>query len=130
MRAPAIALLAVGAALAGCGSDEDDVAGVMESFLESVAAGDASAACGQLSESTRNKLEKDEMVPCPEALEKVGLSGESSVTDTVVAGTAARVSLAGGEYAFLDRGPGGWKIAAAGCRPTAPEEPYDCELES
>ena len=130
MRAPAIALLAAAAVLAGCGSDEDDAAGVTRSFLEAVTAGDAPVACGELSESTREKLEKDEMAPCPEALEKVGLSGEGPVTETVVAGTAARVSLAGGEYAFLDRGPGGWTIAAAGCRPAAPEEPYECELES
>ena len=24
---------------------------------------------------------------------------------------------------------GGWKISAAGCRPTAPEQPYECVLE-
>jgi hypothetical protein len=130
VRAPVIVLLAAAAVLVGCGGDEDDAAGVTRSFLDSVAAGDAPAACGELSESTREKLEKDEMAPCPEALEEVGLSGESAVTDSVVAGTAARVSLAGGEYAFLDRGPGGWTIAAAGCKPAAPGEPYDCELES
>ena len=30
---------------------------------------------------------------------------------------------------FLSEGPEGWTISAAGCRPTAPERPYECELE-
>jgi hypothetical protein len=130
MRAPAIALLAVAAMLAGCGSDEDDAAGVTRSFFEAVAAGDGATACAELSESTREKLEKDEGAPCPEGLGKLDLGGESDVTGTHVSGTAATVSLVGGEHAFLDRTSKGWRIAAAGCKPAAPEEPYDCELES
>jgi hypothetical protein len=130
MRSPVITLLAVAAMLAGCGSDEQDAAGVARGFLDSVAAGDGAAACRDLSTSTRQKLEKDERAPCPVAVGKVGLSGESDVTGTDVSGTGAMVSLAGGEHAFLDRTSGGWRVSAAGCRPAAPGEPYDCELES
>ncbi len=25
------------------------------------------------------------------------------------------------------RAPGGWRISAAGCRPTAPDKPFDCD---
>jgi hypothetical protein len=39
------------------------------------------------------------------------------------------VSLLEGGTLFLDEGPGGWEISAAGCTPTAPELPFDCELE-
>ena len=123
-----VVLLAV--AFAGCGSEQDDAADVTRSFLRAVAAQNAQAACGELARSTRKKLEKDEMSPCPEALETVGISGEREVTGSDVFGTAAVVSLSGGEYAFLDRTPEGWRISAAGCRPAGPEEPYDCELES
>jgi hypothetical protein len=121
-------LLAV--AFAGCGADEDDAAGVARDFLRSVAAGDAQAACRELAASTLQKLEKDETAPCPEALEKLGVSGDGEVTGAEVFGTAAMVSLSGGDYAFLDRTPEGWRISAAGCRPAGAEEPYDCELES
>ena len=34
-----------------------------------------------------------------------------------------------GDTLFLDDTSRGWKVAAAGCRPTAPREPYDSELE-
>ena len=124
----AVVLLTV--AFAGCGSDGEEAADVTRGFLRSVAAQNAQAACGELARSTREKLEKDEMSPCPEALETVGISGEREVTGSDVFGMAAMVSLSGGEYAFLDKTPEGWRISAAGCRPAGPEEPYDCELES
>jgi hypothetical protein len=38
------------------------------------------------------------------------------------------VKLAG-DTLFLDQTSTGWKISAAGCRLTSPDEPYDCELE-
>jgi hypothetical protein len=37
---------------------------------------------------------------------------------------------AGGEAAFLDQTPAGWRISAAGCTPTKDDMPYDCELEN
>jgi hypothetical protein len=42
---------------------------------------------------------------------------------------SAQVRLAHGGSDLLNEGPTGWTISAAGCRPTAPEQPYDCELE-
>jgi hypothetical protein len=51
------------------------------------------------------------------------------VADTRVEITSAIATLAEGGSDFLDEGPGGWKISAAGCEPTLPDQPYECELE-
>jgi hypothetical protein len=42
---------------------------------------------------------------------------------------SAVMRLAEGGSDFLDEGPDGWRISAAGCEPTTPQQPYDCELE-
>jgi hypothetical protein len=34
-----------------------------------------------------------------------------------------------GGTTFLDEGPDGWEVSAAGCMPTAPNLPFDCVLE-
>ena len=44
--------------------------------------------------------------------------------------TSAHATLAEGGTDFLDEGPDGWRVSAAGCEPTAPSQPYDCELEN
>jgi hypothetical protein len=57
----------------------------------------------------------------------------SSVARAQVYITSAKVDLADGESAFLDRTPAGWKLAAVGCKPKGSkpaDRPYDCELES
>ena len=125
----ATAVLVTGALLAGCGGQEGDAAAVARSFVASIAAGDARAACASLAPTTRETLEKDEAAPCAEALRKLDLR-TAGVRDTEVFVSEARVALANGEFAFLGRTPDGWKVSAAGCKPTASEEPYDCELES
>jgi hypothetical protein len=43
--------------------------------------------------------------------------------------TSASVSLVDGGTLFLDEASDGWEISAAGCRPSAPDRPFDCELE-
>lgn len=123
-------MLAAEALLAGCGAQEGDAAAVARGFLAAIEAGDARAACASLAPATREKLEKDETAQCDEALGKLDLRAADGVTDTEVFVSEARVTLANGEFAFLGRTPDGWKVSAAGCKPTAPEEPYDCELES
>ena len=44
---------------------------------------------------------------------------------------SAIVELSNGQAAFLDEGKQGWRIAAAGCQPSAkpPDRPFECELE-
>ena len=127
--ASAACLLAL--ALAGCGTGEraDDAAAVAERFHAALEAGDGQAACDELSEETALALEQQEKKPCEEAVLELGLPEGGSVADTRVEITSAVATLAEGGTDFLDEGPDGWKIAAAGCTPTLPDQPYDCELE-
>jgi hypothetical protein len=119
-------------ALVGCGTAdrEDDVAAVAERFHTALEAGDGQAACEQLSEDTASTLERREKNPCEEAILTLELPKGGSVADTRVYVTTAFTTLAEGGSDFLDEGPHGWRVSAAGCKPTAPSQPYDCELEN
>jgi hypothetical protein len=125
-----IACLAV-LALAGCGTGEraSDAGGVAERFHAALEAGDGQAACEQLSEETASKLERQEKKPCEQAILELELPKGAQVADTSVDVTNAVATLAEGGADFLDEGPDGWKISAAGCVPTLPDQPYECELE-
>jgi hypothetical protein len=127
--AAAACLLAL--VVAGCGTGEraDDAAAVTERFHAALEAGDGQAACDELSEETASKLEQQEKKPCEEAILGLELPKGGTVADSRVEITSAVTTLADGDSDFLDEGPEGWKIAAAGCVPTLPDQPYDCELE-
>ena len=118
-------------ATAGCGTGEraDDAAAVTERFHAALEANDGAAACDELSEETASKLEQQEKKPCEEAILGLELPRGGTVADTRVDVTSAVATLAEGDSDFLDEGPDGWKIAAAGCVPTVPDQPYECELE-
>jgi hypothetical protein len=60
----------------------------------------------------------------------LGLTTRARVAETSVYVTTASVALAGGGTLFLDEAAHGWEVSAAGCRPTAPDLPYDCELQA
>ena len=128
---PRVALLACVLALVGCGTAdrERDAASVAESFHAALEEGDGQAACDELSEETASELERQEKRPCGEAILELKLPKGGTVADTRVEITSAVTTLAGGDSDFLDEGPEGWKIAAAGCVPTLPDQPYECELE-
>jgi hypothetical protein len=128
---PRVALLACVLALVGCGTAERerDAASVTESFHAALEAGDGQAACDELSEETASKLEQQEKKPCEQAILGLELPKGGSVAFTEIEVTSAYVRLAEGGADFLDEGPEGWSISAAGCKPTAPEQPYECELE-
>jgi hypothetical protein len=117
--------------VAGCapGEREDDAAAVVESFHAALQQGDGAAACEQLAEATASKLEREEQKPCEEAILELELPRGGTVAYRRVEVRSAMVRLAEGGSDFLDEGDDGWKIAAAGCVPTAPEQPYECELE-
>lgn len=91
---------------------------------------DGQAACDQLSEETSSKLEQQEKKPCEAAILSLQLPKGGSVASTRVYVTSAFATLAEGGTDFLDEGPDGWRVSAAGCEPTAPSQPYDCELEN
>jgi hypothetical protein len=127
----ALALLAAGVSL-GCGTSdrETDATTTVERFQRALEGSDGGLACEQLSESTRSKLEQQEGDPCAEAILGLELPAGRTAARATVYVTSASVTLDDGGTLFLNEAASGWEIAAAGCRPTAPDLPYDCELES
>jgi hypothetical protein len=125
-------LLGLACLLSACGTSdrEADAAAVVERFQTALAGDDGAAACAELSEETSQALEQQEGEPCDEAILGVELPSGGRVGSTTVEVTSAAVSLIGGGTLFLNEAPGGWEISAAGCSPTAPDLPFDCELES
>jgi hypothetical protein len=113
----------------GTGEREDDVAAVTESFHAALEAGDGRAACDELTEETASALEQQEKKPCEEAILGLELPQGGTVADARVEITSATATLEEGGTDFLDEGPDGWKLSAAGCVPTVPDQPYECELE-
>jgi hypothetical protein len=131
---PKLLLLAclLAPALAACGTAgrEADAAAVAKRFHAAVESGDGQAACKELSESTASKLEQQEKKPCEQAIVSVGLPKGATVASAGVYVTSAFAQLSEGGTDFLDEGPQGWKVSAAGCEPSAPSQPYDCPLEN
>ncbi len=119
-------------ALGGCGTDgsRDEIADVVDRFQQALADGDGAVACAQLTAAARDTLESEEEMPCPRAVLERGLTGGGRVVGSDVDVTSASADVAGGGTAFLDQTPYGWRISAAGCSPTVPGLPYDCELEA
>jgi hypothetical protein len=118
-------------ALAGCGTAgrEDDAAAVAESFHAALERDDGRAACDELAEETASKLEQQEGRPCEEAILELELPKGGRVAYRRVEMKSAETRLEEGSSDFLDEGSDGWKVAAAGCEPTTPEQPYECKLE-
>ena len=125
----AACLFALAFGACGTGEREDDAAAVTERFHAALDAGDGQAACDELSEETASKLEQEEQKPCEEAILDLDLSKGGTVVVRHVEMGSAYTRLAEGGADFLDEGPEGWKVSAAGCRPTVPDRPYECELE-
>jgi hypothetical protein len=129
-RLAAAALAAAAMAGTGCASQEtSDVTAVADRFHAAVANGDGAAACSELAPETRSKLEQEEKSPCAEAILEVELPRDAQAGDAGVYVTSATVALGGGRITFLDQFADGWKVSADGCTKTAPDGPYDCELE-
>jgi hypothetical protein len=132
MRSSVVIFVIVGlVTLSGCGADASkrDVEQVVERFETALADRDGAAACAQLTAPTSAALAKQEQQPCPRAVLGLGLRGAAAVTRTDVYLTSGFAEI-GSEAVFLDQTSRGWRISAAGCTPTRPDMPYDCELES
>jgi hypothetical protein len=127
-----LAVVLIAAAMAGCGSGdrERDAAAVAEAFHAALERGDGQAACDELSEEAASKVEQQEGKPCDEAILTLKLPKGGTAAVRRVEVTSAYIGLAEGTADFLDEGPEGWKISAAGCQPAASaDQPYDCEVE-
>ena len=125
-------LVLVCGALTGCGTTarDTDAAGVSDRFHSALDDGNGAAACRELSSETRKKLERDEGQACDEAILGLDLPAWARAARAKVYVTTALVELqAPASSDFLDEGPDGWKISAAGCSSGAPDQPFDCELE-
>jgi hypothetical protein len=127
----ALILLALACLGTGCGTAgrEHDARAVVERFQAALADHDGGAACAELSIDTSKALDQEEGNPCPESILDAHLPAGAPETGEVDV-TSAAVSLRGGGTLFLDQGPDGWEISAAGCRPSAPAKPFDCEVEN
>ena len=118
--------------LAACGTSgrERDAAAVAERFHAALERGDAGAACAELSAETVSKLEQQDKKPCEKAILTLKLPKGGTAAVRRVEITSAYIRLTGGSADFLDEGPGGWRISAAGCKPGASsDQPYECEVE-
>jgi hypothetical protein len=131
-----LALVATPLALAclactGCGPGdrERDATAAAGRFQAALARDDGRAACRELSAETATTLEQEEQAPCEETVLEIDLPRAVPAADATVYMLSASVDLRGGAVTFLNEEPAGWKISAAGCRPTEPSHPYDCELE-
>jgi hypothetical protein len=126
-----LVVAAAAAVIGGCGASDraPDATAVAERFHDAIGRQDGEAACADLAEETASKLEQQQGRPCPEAILDLDLPRGATTAHTTVYVTTASVTLADGGTAFLDESESGWEISAAGCVPTAPDLPYDCELE-
>ena len=131
-RRALLAALLVALPLTACGTGdrERDAAAVSETFHAALEQGDGQKACDQLSEEAASKLEQQENKPCEEAILTLELPKGGTAAVRRVEVTSAYIGLAEGTADFLDEGPEGWKISAAGCEPSAASDvPYECEVE-
>jgi hypothetical protein len=126
----AAALAACMLLAAGCGTEgkESDVIAVSDEFHAALEERDGARACSRLTEETVETLEREEMSPCPEAILELDLPAGARASGADLYVTSAYADLPGSGAAFLDQGPAGWRISAAGCTPGRPERPFDCEL--
>jgi hypothetical protein len=114
----------------GCAADEErDAAAVAERFNAALERDNGRAACGELSATAASAVERQERAPCEEAILRLDLPRGAVAAKSRVYLRSASVDLMEGGVTFLSEGPAGWKISAAGCTPSAPGRPYDCELE-
>ena len=129
---PALFACLLALTLAGCGTGgrEGDASAVVERFHAALEQSDGQGACAELNPETASKLEQDEQKPCEEAVTSLDLPKGGSVANTRVYLTSAFASLVEGTVDFLDESSEGWWVSAAGCTPTEPGQPYDCELEN
>jgi hypothetical protein len=115
---------------AGCGTADREAAliEVSDSFHRAVEEGDGDSACAQMSNDAAETLEFEEQSPCPEAVLELDLPAGARASSAEVYVTSGYADLPGPDVAFLEDGPDGWKVTAAGCSPRSSDRPYQCDL--
>jgi hypothetical protein len=130
MGVAAVLVLATLSAV-GCGGagEERDAAAVAERFSAALDRDDRRVACDLLSATTKSAIERQEKASCDAAILRLDLPRGATAEKSRVYLRSASVDLVGGGVTFLNEGPAGWRISAAGCTRGQPDRPYDCELE-
>jgi|1185.fasta_scaffold216434_1 hypothetical protein len=116
------------ATLTGCSGQQPAAASVATRFVQALSSSDGAAACDLLAPETQSELVQSAGKACPTAVLEDKLPSEGAVRTTRTFGTMAQVRLPT-DTLFLARFKSGWKVMAAGCKPTKPEHPYDCRLQ-
>jgi len=121
------------AGLGGCGTagDRAESRATVERFASALQRGDGAAACELLGSEAVKTLEQQEGSRCEKAVQSLKPGGPG-ITRVQVYMTNAKVDLAGGESAFLDREPEGWRLSAVGCKASEgkpADRPLDCDLD-
>lgn len=134
MRAAVVLALLAGMA-SGCGTGDDrrQARDVVERFYAAVRADRAQEACSLVSPGLAAAIESQTGQSCEGVITRLHYEGGPAVVEAQVFITNAKVDLEGGESAFLDRGPAGWRLTALACRPEGgdPEKrPMDCEAQA
>jgi hypothetical protein len=129
-RRPLLVGTLLATALGGCGVTGDERAArtAADTFFLALKRHNGEGACRQLAEGTVKKLVEQEQMPCAQGIFSLTLQGASAGSVRVYI-TSARATVAGGDRLYLDKGPNGWKISAAGCKPQPHNQPDDCDLE-
>jgi hypothetical protein len=124
------AVIAACVLAAGCGTADREAAlvEVSDSFHAALEERDGESACAQLTEDAAETLQFEEQSPCPEAVLALDLPAGARASSAEVYVTSGYADLPGPDVAFLEDGPDGWKITSAGCSPSSPDHPYQCEL--
>ncbi len=129
-RYPLVVVVMAALAAAGCGSvspDADAASQTALTFHTALSNGDGSGACAMLAPSTLAQFEKTTKAPCAVEIIEESPPAAGAVSDVRAYGRAAQVRM-DADTVFLTTAGGGWKVAAAGCRPQ-PDEPYNCAIE-
>jgi hypothetical protein len=121
-----VAAVGIGALLAGCGQDHQDLDRAVAQFEAAVAGGDGGTGCALLAPATRDALEHRAGTPCPSTLPGLHLPG-GDVVEVARWGLEAQVHTSG-DTLFLTMTDQGWRVTAAGCSPRG-EAPYACTVE-
>lgn len=124
------AVLAACLLAAGCGTGDREAAliEVSDRFHAAIGAGDGGSACAQMSEDAVESLEFEEQRPCADAVLELDLPRGARASSAEVYVTSGYADLPGPDVAFLEDGPDGWKVSSAGCAPSSPDHPHQCEL--
>src|SRR4051812_5559396 len=121
----AVAMPLVLLAGTGCSDPAEEPEVVADRFEATLSVQDGAGACALLAEATVDELEQSAGKPCPKAVLEETDDGGGRV-DGSRYGTMAQVRYRS-DVLFLTRGPDGWRVFAAACKPSR-GAPYDCDV--